>query len=249
MHSDIPPVFLIWQYSSIITVHLNNMSWLDIPKSLFFQKFAFSARAIKRLWELSWSMWMVHSGNCGFLAPTELFQKPLPPTSPTRTSKISMWLATATTTGAWLLMQRRRTNSLGKMIEGLLEGGWTMWAARLASFTGSQEWWRQRILIYISIKVSPSQYCVHVNMRRVCFCHHSMALIHKKLHLVYRGSNYQQLTRGLRRVCANSVSSEGCPAVSGTSPVVVFTQTQSSDTVDRGALWLMFPALLRACVL
>lgn len=115
-------------------------------------------------------------------------------------------------------------------------GGWTMGAAWQASFAEGQEGWRQRILIYISIEVTPSEYCVHVNMGRVCFCHHSMALIYKKTASVYRGSNYQQLIRGLCRVCVNSVGSEGCPAVSVTSPVVLFTQTQSSDTVDRGAL-------------
>lgn len=66
-------------------------------------------------------------------------------------------------------------------------GGWTMGAAWQASFADGQEGWRQRILIYISIEVTPSEYCVHVNMGRVCFCHHSMALIYKKLHLFTGG--------------------------------------------------------------
>lgn len=47
-------------------------------------------------------MWMVHSGNCGFLALTELFQRQQTPTSPSHisASQISMCFMT-TTTGAF----------------------------------------------------------------------------------------------------------------------------------------------------
>lgn len=81
-------------------------------------------------------------------------------------------------------------------------------------------------------------------LRILCACKYGKGVFLSSFHginiqktaSVYRGSNYQQLIRGLCRVCVNSVGSEGCPAVSVTSPVVLFTQTQSSETVDRGAL-------------
>lgn len=166
MHTNIPLVFWIWQYSSINTVHVNNMSRLDIPNSVFFQKCAFSARAIKRLWEHSWSKWMVHSGNCGFLALTELFQKQLSPTRPTRIQNLNV--VRDSNNGGFASNATPQNEQLEEDDCATVGGGRTMGAAWQASFAEGQEWWRQRILIYISIEVTPSEYCVHVNMWRVC---------------------------------------------------------------------------------
>lgn len=63
---------------------------------------------------------MVHSGNCGFLALTELFQKQLSPTRPTRIQNLNV-VRDGNNGGFASNATQRRTNSLRKMIVRLLE--------------------------------------------------------------------------------------------------------------------------------
>lgn len=101
----------------------------------------------------------IHSGNWGFLALTELFQKQLTPSSPSRTSasKTSTWFMTAAT-GALLLTQQRtswwRWLCWRRMHNG---SSMTCGFCREPEETLYVQFVRHgEILIFISIKVTPS---------------------------------------------------------------------------------------------